>query len=183
MGHRYPGQVPRHGAVAASHRPAAVRRCTYAACIDITDRQERSLSTILYLLSLTELSRSPFSLVDEINQGMDPRAERSVHDQMVEITCRPEAGQYVQRPRSLTLTYRYFLITPKLLSGLRYDELMKVLLINNGEWLPERLNCTYTSGTRALAHHPQWPTMSHENPRGVVSPTVSRYLLLQPDRT
>ena len=28
---------------------------------------ERSLSTILYLLSLTELSRTPFSLVDEIN--------------------------------------------------------------------------------------------------------------------
>ncbi|PKI83428.1 Structural maintenance of chromosomes protein 5 [Malassezia vespertilionis] len=88
---------------------------------------ERSLSTILYLLSLTELARSPFSLVDEINQGMDPRAERAVHDQMVAITCRPEAGQY-------------FLITPKLLTGLRYHELMKVLLINNGIWLPERLN-------------------------------------------
>ncbi|WFC94953.1 Structural maintenance of chromosomes protein 5 [Malassezia brasiliensis] len=87
---------------------------------------ERSLSTILYLLSLTELSRSPFSLVDEINQGMDPRAERAVHDQMVAITCRPEAGQY-------------FLITPKLLSGLRYHALMKVLLINNGDWLPEQL--------------------------------------------
>lgn len=60
---------------------------------------------------------------------MDPRAERAVHDQMVEITCRPEAGQY-------------FLITPKLLSGLRYHKLMKVLLINNGDWLPEKLKCT-----------------------------------------
>lgn len=59
----------------------------------LTVTQERSLSTILYLLSLTELSRSPFSLVDEINQGMDPRAERAVHDQMVTMTCRPEAGQ------------------------------------------------------------------------------------------
>lgn len=88
---------------------------------------ERSLSTILYLLSLTELSRTPFSLVDEINQGMDPRAERAVHDQMVAITCTPEAGQY-------------FLITPKLLPGLQYHELMKVLIINNGDWLPERLS-------------------------------------------
>ncbi|WFC98940.1 Structural maintenance of chromosomes protein 5 [Malassezia yamatoensis] len=88
---------------------------------------ERSLSTILYLLSLTELSRSPFSLVDEINQGMDRRAERAVHNQMVAITCRSEASQY-------------FLITPKLLSGLQYHPLMKVLLINNGDWLPERLN-------------------------------------------
>ncbi|WFD26275.1 Structural maintenance of chromosomes protein 5 [Malassezia nana] len=88
---------------------------------------ERSLSTVLYLLSLTGLSRSPFSLVDEINQGMDPRAERAVHDQMVEMTCRAEAGQY-------------FLITPKLLPSLRYHELMKILIINNGDWLPERLS-------------------------------------------
>lgn len=54
---------------------------------------ERALSTILFLMSLTELSRSPFSLVDEINQGMDQRAERAVHDQMVEVTCRPTASQ------------------------------------------------------------------------------------------
>ncbi|CAO1614814.1 unnamed protein product [Parajaminaea phylloscopi] len=88
---------------------------------------ERSLSTILYLMSLTELSRSPFSLVDEINQGMDQRAERAVHDQMVEVTCQPHASQY-------------FLITPKLLTDLRYHEKMKVLIINNGEWLPEKLD-------------------------------------------
>ena len=30
--------------------------------------QERSLTTILYLMSLTEEARAPFSLVDEINQ-------------------------------------------------------------------------------------------------------------------
>lgn len=88
---------------------------------------ERSLSTILYLMSLTELSRSPFSLVDEINQGMDQRAERAVHDQMVEVTCHDMASQY-------------FLITPKLLPDLRYHEKMKVLIINNGEWLPEKLD-------------------------------------------
>ncbi|PWN95840.1 P-loop containing nucleoside triphosphate hydrolase protein, partial [Tilletiopsis washingtonensis] len=89
---------------------------------------ERSLSTILYLMSLTELSRSPFSLVDEINQGMDQRAERAVHDQMVEVTCKDTASQY-------------FLITPKLLPNLRFHERMKVLIINNGEWLPETFNC------------------------------------------
>lgn len=69
---------------------------------------------------------------------MDPRAERAVHDQMVAITCRAEAGQYVAGNAHA----RYFLITPKLLSGLRYHELMKVLLINNGDWLPEKLICT-----------------------------------------
>ncbi|KAF8318121.1 P-loop containing nucleoside triphosphate hydrolase protein [Clavulina sp. PMI_390] len=85
---------------------------------------ERSLSTILYLMSLTEYARAPFSLVDEINQGMDKRAERAVHDQLVETTCRGDAGQY-------------FLITPKLLPDLTYHRRMRILCINNGDWLPE----------------------------------------------
>ncbi|WFD36657.1 Structural maintenance of chromosomes protein 5 [Malassezia cuniculi] len=99
---------------------------------------ERSLSTIMYLLSLTELARAPFSLVDEINQGMDPRAERAVHNQLVEVTCRQDAGQCVTF-FNMADQSRYFLITPKLLANLRYDALMRVLIINNGEWLPQRL--------------------------------------------
>jgi structural maintenance of chromosomes protein 5 len=82
------------------------------------------LTTILYLLSLTEEARAPFSLVDEINQGMDGKNEKTVHNQMVEVTCRPDSSQY-------------FLITPKLLSGLQYHRSMKVLCVNNGEWLPD----------------------------------------------
>jgi structural maintenance of chromosomes protein 5 len=99
------------------------------------------LSTILYLMSLTVEARAPFSLVDEINQvcicrihvgtlshvccqGMDARAERAVHDSMVEVTCEPDSAQY-------------FLITPKLLPDLLYHERMKILCVNNGEWLPE----------------------------------------------
>ncbi|KDR84246.1 hypothetical protein GALMADRAFT_703330 [Galerina marginata CBS 339.88] len=85
---------------------------------------ERSLTTILYLMSLTEEARAPFSLVDEINQGMDQRAERVVHNSMVNVTCQAESAQY-------------FLITPKLLPDLEYHERMKILCVNNGEWLPE----------------------------------------------
>ncbi|KIK65311.1 hypothetical protein GYMLUDRAFT_38753 [Collybiopsis luxurians FD-317 M1] len=85
---------------------------------------ERSLTTILYLMSLTEEARAPFSLVDEINQGMDQRAERVVHDNMVDVTCKDDSAQY-------------FLITPKLLPDLKYHERMKILCVNNGEWLPE----------------------------------------------
>jgi len=88
---------------------------------------ERSLSTIMFLMGLTELGKSPFSLVDEINQGMDQRAERAVHNQMVDVTC----GQHARQ---------YFLITPKLLNSLRYHERMRVLIINNGEWLPEKFS-------------------------------------------
>jgi hypothetical protein len=57
-------------------------------------------------------------------QGMDQRAERAVHNELVKTTCRVDSGQY-------------FLITPKLLPDLKYDRLMKVLCVNNGEWLPE----------------------------------------------
>ena len=75
-------------------------------------------------MSLTEEARAPFSLVDEINQGMDQRAERAVHNSLVEVTCKPDSGQY-------------FLITPKLLPDLHYHERMKILCVNKGEWLPE----------------------------------------------
>ena len=44
-------------------------------------------------MSLTEMARTPFSLVDEINQGMDQRAERNVHNQLVQVTCAENAGQ------------------------------------------------------------------------------------------
>ena len=74
-------------------------------------------------MSLTEEARAPFSLVDEINQGMDQRAERAVHNSLVEVTCKPDSGQY-------------FLITPKLLTGLRYDPRMRVLCIASGEHVP-----------------------------------------------
>ena len=75
-------------------------------------------------MSLTSYARAPFSLVDEINQGMDARAERAVHNSLVDVTCKSDAGQY-------------FLITPKLLPDLNYHERMKILCVNNGEWLPE----------------------------------------------
>ena len=81
------------------------------------------------------MARTPFSLVDEINQvsalfspnvgltrkGMDQRSERNVHNQLVGVTCAPDAGQY-------------FLITPKLLTNLDYNKRMKILIVNNGPW-------------------------------------------------
>lgn len=85
---------------------------------------ERSVSTIFFLMSLQSLAQAPFRVVDEINQGMDPRNERMVHERMVEIACKEHTSQY-------------FLITPKLLTGLRYDKRMKVLCIASGAWMPE----------------------------------------------
>ncbi|KAF2083526.1 putative ABC/SMC5 protein [Saccharata proteae CBS 121410] len=84
---------------------------------------ERAVSTIFYLMALQSLARSPFRVVDEINQGMDPRNERMVHERMVEIACQEQTSQY-------------FLITPKLLHGLRFHPRMMVHCIASGEYMP-----------------------------------------------
>ncbi|KAK3721811.1 Structural maintenance of chromosomes protein 5 [Vermiconidia calcicola] len=84
---------------------------------------ERAVSTIFYLMALQSLARAPFRVVDEINQGMDPRNERLVHSRMVDIACAEHTSQY-------------FLITPKLLNGLRYHPNMKVHCIASGEYMP-----------------------------------------------
>ncbi|RMZ71017.1 structural maintenance of chromosomes 5 smc5 [Pyrenophora seminiperda CCB06] len=85
---------------------------------------ERAVSTIFYLMALQDLAQSPFRVVDEINQGMDPRNERMVHERMVDIACQERTSQY-------------FLITPKLLTGLKFHPKMKVHIINSGEHVPD----------------------------------------------
>ncbi len=62
--------------------------------------------------------------VDEINQGMDARNERLVFDLLVQISCRESSSQY-------------FLLTPKLLPNLEYDERMNVLVVHNGKEMCE----------------------------------------------
>lgn len=75
-------------------------------------------------MSLESDAQAPFRAVDEINQGMDPRNERNMHNRMVDIACRKHGSQY-------------FLITPKLLPGLNYDEKMTVLCIAAGPQMPK----------------------------------------------
>lgn len=93
---------------------------------------ERAVSTIFYLMALQSLSRSPFRVVDEINQGMDPRNERMVHGRMVDIAAANEKAV----AEGQTGGSQYFLITPKLLSGLKYERGMTVLCIVSGENMP-----------------------------------------------
>ncbi|CAM9158296.1 unnamed protein product [Choristocarpus tenellus] len=96
---------------------------------------ERSVSTILFLMALQDLQESPFRVVDEINQGMDPANERLVFSRIVQNSCGPERHQY-------------FLITPKLLQGLvaMDNDDITVLFINNGPYSLRGTeeNCTKT---------------------------------------
>lgn len=81
------------------------------------------MSTVFFLMALQAMAQAPFRVVDEINQGMDPRNERMVHSRMVEIACNEHTSQY-------------FLITPKLLPGLDYHPRMRTLIIASGEHMP-----------------------------------------------
>ena len=103
-------------------------------------------------MSLQSLTRSPFRVVDEINQGMDPRNERLVHKRMVNIACGTgdaEGDEFAARGidddvdsqegvgGSNSGGSQYFLITPKLLHGLEYARGMRVLCIASGEYMPQ----------------------------------------------
>ncbi|XGW08461.1 hypothetical protein V3C99_011077 [Haemonchus contortus] len=90
---------------------------------------ERSVSTMLYLLALQELCPVPFRCVDEINQGMDPVNERKVFSIMVGTL----SGE-----GNLAKT-QYFLLTPKLLHGLKFNRKVTVQIVHNGATLSE--NC------------------------------------------
>jgi Fe-S cluster assembly ATPase SufC len=94
---------------------------------------ERAVSTIFYLMALQDLAQSPFRVVDEINQGMDPRNERMVHERMVDIACQERTSQY-------------FLVTPKLLTGLKFHPKMKVHVINSGEHVPDANDANLVKG-------------------------------------
>ena len=98
------------------------------------------MSTIFYLMSLQSLTRSPFRVVDEINQGMDPRNERLVHKRMVGIACGSDESAALSTVETADAAGRggsqYFLITPKLLHGLEYARGMQVLCIASGEYMP-----------------------------------------------
>ena len=111
---------------------------------------ERAVSTIFYLMALQSLSRAPFRVVDEINQGMDGRNERMVHGRMVDVATatREDGGSGSQ----------YFLITPKLLSGLKYKRGMTVLCIVSGESVPGEGNKT-TEHDRQRMGIPRYPRL------------------------
>jgi hypothetical protein len=79
-------------------------------------------------MALQSLSTSPFRVVDEINQGMDPHNERMMHERMVDIACGQGDGG--------DSGGQYFLITPKLLTGLMYKRGMAVQCISSGEYMP-----------------------------------------------
>jgi len=85
---------------------------------------ERSVATMIYLISLQNFNPAPFRVVDEINQAMDSSNERNVFD-CVTHACRDGGKQY-------------FLLTPKLLPDLNYGEDTVIQLVFNGPYMQQR---------------------------------------------
>ncbi|KAH3669714.1 hypothetical protein OGATHE_002526, partial [Ogataea polymorpha] len=85
---------------------------------------EKSATTAVFLNSLQGLTNTPFRVVDEINQGMDSKNERLIHELIVRKSCSARGSQY-------------FLITPKLLTNLYYGTGMRVHCILAGRWCPD----------------------------------------------
>ena len=85
---------------------------------------ERSVATMVYLISLQNINPAPFRVVDEINQAMDSTNERNVFE-CITHACR-EGGK------------QYFLLTPKLLPDLEYGEETVLQIVFNGPYTAKR---------------------------------------------
>ena len=88
------------------------------------------MSTMLYLLSLQQVTTVPFRVVDEINQGMDPHNERRIM-QILNYECTPTM-QHRQHDDGAIRLPQYFVVTPKLLPRLEYSPCSSVYVIFNG---------------------------------------------------
>lgn len=88
---------------------------------------EKSLTTVLFLLSLQQCESTPFRLVDEINQGMDHFNERRVFDIL-----------RVMGDRS-----QFFIITPKLIKDLEFSENTTAIIVYGGPGITKDIE-TYT---------------------------------------
>ncbi|KAL3991079.1 hypothetical protein ACH3XW_34420 [Acanthocheilonema viteae] len=83
---------------------------------------ERSVITMLYILALQKLTVVPFRCVDEINQGMDPKNEKTVFNMIVDT---------LSKDNDLTKT-QYFILTPKLVPDLKFNQKTKIHCICSG---------------------------------------------------
>ena len=94
------------------------------------------------MLALQELTTVPFRCVDEINQGMDARNERWVTNFLSKSQLVFELRlvfELLVRTSCHVSSAQYFLLTPKLLTGLQYSPRMNVLIVYNGPQM-----CHYT---------------------------------------
>jgi len=101
---------------------------------------ERSATTVAFLVALQGVTRTPFRLIDEINQGMDPTNERRVFDLLVRANSAAAAADAAGGAANVdadaddgtVAVPQCLLLTPKLLPDLEYGPHTTVLCVLNG---------------------------------------------------
>lgn len=88
---------------------------------------ERAVATAVYLLALQDMATAPFRVLDEINQGMDEKNERTTMKFFVQMACEPN--------RVTGAAQQTFLVTPKLISELPVHRNLSVTFIYGGPTL------------------------------------------------
>lgn len=89
---------------------------------------EKMVSIMLYLFSMQQSMKAPFTLVDEMNQGMDPTFERKIVSVMISDARHSTSSQV-------------FLISPKLLTDLEFGRETKTHFIFNGPCVSTKQDC------------------------------------------
>lgn len=84
---------------------------------------EKSLTTVLFLLSLQQCQETAFRLVDEINQGMDQTNERIVFEIIKEIG----------------MNSQFFVITPKMLDHMEFSPDSKAIIVFGGSGITKEI--------------------------------------------
>ena len=101
---------------------------------------ERSVSTIAFLIALQGVTKTPFRVVDEINQGMDSVNERKIYNLLLASASDPASPQCI-------------LVTPKLLADLPFNEFVTPIIIFVGPHLDN--SCVYGPGS-GVGRSPLW---------------------------
>nr|CDQ04356.1 BMA-SMC-5, isoform e [Brugia malayi] len=103
---------------------------------------ERSVITMLYILALQKLTVVPFRCVDEINQGMDPKNEKIVFNMIVDM---------LSNDNDLAKT-QYFILTPKLVPDLKFNQKTKIHCIYSGGKLDKRKSWNVTDFLKTMSN-------------------------------
>ena len=93
---------------------------------------ERAVSTMLLLLAMQHVAPLPFRILDEINQGMDIKNERSVMEELLDAVAVMEGGGTGGSVAQAVRGRQLFIVSPKLMPDMVHHPMMRTCIVMNG---------------------------------------------------
>jgi hypothetical protein len=119
--------------------------------MEVQSGGEKTVATCFFLLALHAFMSFPFQVIDEINQGMDPKRERVVMDAIVDSVLE-------KKPQS-------FIVTPKLLEDMAYREDVVILLVVKGPYnLSQKQYGQFHNPVMEASQKYPWSTSQRQTP-------------------